>query len=153
MVAPAPGPALGETAGQQVSNGQQHHQHADQLQPGSPHRPVGRQFDQAQSKHCTRQGQVADPVGEDAQADDPGDGCRVQAQPAVQAIAQGHATDPGGEIKVEGITDEGHWQYLTHRQVMAGIGTPEQVIAAEQDEAAQRQPQTDGQGPRAVSLQ
>ncbi len=115
MLAPAPGSLFGETTGQQVACGNRQQYQADQLQAGGAHRPVGGQLDQAQGEHRASQQHVAHPVGQQAQGEDARDGCGVQAQAAIQPVAQGDAAHPSGEIEVERIAHEGHWQHLASR--------------------------------------
>src|SRR5690606_3645237 len=123
--------ALGrEGAGSQVGQGGDDHGHADETQPGVADLPAGWQGHHTQREDQPPQPQIAEPVGDDAEAEYPGDGGYVQTQSRVQAEAQGNAADQGVEVQVEGVADEHQRQYLTDRQRVAGITPAQQVVAA-----------------------
>lgn len=150
MLAPAPGAASGETAGQQVACGQRQEQGADQAQAVAAELPARRQGRQAAAEQDAGEQQVAEPVGHQAEGEDPGDIGDVQAEPAVQAIAQRHGADPGTQVEVERIAHEGHGEDPPLGQRVADVVAAEQVETAEHRIAGGRQQQSEEQGRGAI---
>src|SRR5690606_4128511 len=138
LVADRPAASGGKGAGQYVGHGGSNHRQADQAQPAIAHRPALRQRYPTRCKHGAGQPQIAQPVGNDAQAEDPGDGGHVQPQAGVQPKAQGYPANQGIEIEVEGVADEYQGNDLANGQPVAGVVAPQQVVAGVGQVAEQR---------------
>ena len=96
---------------------------------------------------------MAEPVGDQADADDAADDAGAQARARVQAQPQPEAADQRAEVEVEGIADEGRGPDAAGREPVAGVAAAEQVEAAVERVAQRRQAAGQQHGAGGVAAQ
>src|SRR5690554_1057110 len=111
------------------------------------------EIQQAQGKHQATGQQPGQPVGHQTGAQNPGDGGQIQPQSGIQPVAHGHAADPGAQVEVEGVADEGDPQHLSRGQSVASVAASEQVEAGEQQVTGEHHAKAGQQGGQAVAAQ
>src|SRR5690606_13614056 len=107
-----------ESAGGQIAQRNDDHDHADQPQAVAADSTPRGQGDHAEREDDSAQPQVTEPVGDDTETEYPGDGGHIQTKPGIQAKTQGDAAYQSIEIEIEGVADEHQGQHLAHRQRM-----------------------------------
>ena len=134
-------------AGHEVRHRHQHQASAQPLQAIVADLPAGRQLPAGCSRNSKpRQQHVAQPVGQHAHRQDARDLAVVQPQPRVEPVAEGDAAHQRAQVQVEGVADEVDRHHLARGQFVPGVAPPDQVEAAVQQVAGQREADRRQQG-------
>jgi len=150
VAADGPRTPTGKAAQAQVHHARHQQATAYHAQGGEADLPAGRRLDPAHGEDESCQPHVAQPVGQDAHGEHPGDLRGLQAKARVQAKAQGDAAHPGAQVEIEGIADEGHRKDLPDRQVVARIAFTQHIEETVHDVTAECRRSRHPQGLRLV---
>jgi hypothetical protein len=123
----------------QVAGHQQAQRRAKPTKATAAELPPGRQLERAQREQHAGQQQVAEPVGDHAHHHNLRRLGGGEAKTGIEPVAHCDTADQRAQVQIEGVGHEAHAHDARDRQAVAGQVASEQVVAAVQRIAGQRQ--------------